>query len=66
VLRGAQSARLSQDAAEQLAKDMFDARLAVIPRARQAVHTDNPADFARALDRFLSDVLPEIGDEGAV
>jgi esterase len=63
VLRGAQSEVLAQDVAERMAKDMFDARLAVIPRARHHVHTDNPADFARALDRFLSDVLPEAGDD---
>jgi len=65
VLRGAQSDVLTQDVAERMAKDMFDARLAVIPRARHNVHTDNPADFARALDRFLCDVLPELEDEAA-
>lgn len=53
LLRGAESRILAQDAAERMVKAMHDARLAVIPRATHNVHSDNPADFARELDRFL-------------
>ncbi len=58
LLRGAESKILAQDAAERATKSMHDARLVVIPRATHNVHSDNPADFARALDAFLADVLP--------
>jgi pimeloyl-ACP methyl ester carboxylesterase len=37
---------------------MHSANLVVIPRATHNVHSDNPADFAAALDAFLSKVLP--------
>lgn len=57
LLRGAESKILAHDAAERMVKAMHDARLAVIPRATHNVHSDNPADFAHELDRFLRDVL---------
>ncbi len=57
LFRGAESKILAHDTAERMVKTMHDARLAVIPRATHNVHSDNPADFARELDRFLSDVL---------
>ena len=37
---------------------MPDARLVVIPNATHNVHSDKPADFARELDTFLSEILP--------
>ena len=57
LFRGAESKILAQDAAERMVKAMHSARLIVIPRATHNVHSDNPADFSRELDRFLSDVL---------
>ena len=59
LFRGAQSAVISREGAERAVKSMHDARLVEIPRATHNVHSDNPADFARELDRFLSRVLPE-------
>ena len=60
LLRGAESKILAQDAAERATKSMHDARLVVIPRATHNVHSDNPADFARVLDEFHAEVLPEV------
>jgi pimeloyl-ACP methyl ester carboxylesterase len=59
LFRGAESKILSEPAAERAVKSMHDARLVTIPRATHNVHSDNPADFARELDRFLGAVLPE-------
>jgi esterase len=58
LFRGAESKILAHDAAERMVKQLGDARLVVIPRATHNVHSDNPGDFARELDRFLSGVLP--------
>jgi pimeloyl-ACP methyl ester carboxylesterase len=57
LFRGAESKILAHDTAEAMVKAMHEARLVVIPRATHNVHSDNPGDFARELDRFLSDVL---------
>ena len=43
-----------QGAPARAVKSMRDARQVVIPRATHNVHSDNPGDFARALDDFLS------------
>ena len=59
LFRGAESKILAHDAAERMVKSMHDARLVVIPRATHNVHSDNPSDWAGALDAFLSEVLPE-------
>ena len=59
LLRGAESKVLAQDAAERAVKSMHDGRLRVVPRATHNVHSDNPADFARELDDFLGETLPE-------
>ena len=56
LFRGAESKILAHDAAERMVKSMHDARLVVIPRATHNVHSDNPADFARALHGFLSEL----------
>ena len=58
LFRGADSKILSHDAAERTAEAMRDGRLVVIPAATHNVHSDNPKDFARELDAFLSEVLP--------
>ncbi|MCY3656518.1 MAG: alpha/beta hydrolase [Chloroflexota bacterium] len=58
LFRGADSKILSQDAAERAAEAMRDGRMVVIPAATHNVHSDNPKDFARELDAFLSEVLP--------
>ena len=50
---------LALDVAEKTVAAMQDARLVVIPRATHNVHSDNPADFARELDTFLTEVLPK-------
>ena len=61
LFKGADSKILSQEAAEATVAAMSDARLVVIPRATHNVHSDNPTDFARELDAFLSEVLPRVG-----
>jgi len=58
LFRGEQSKILAHDVAEKTVAAMPNARLVVIPRATHNVHSDNPADFARALDDFLTGVLP--------
>ncbi len=57
LFRGAESKILAHETAERMVKAMHSARLVVIPRATHNVHSDNPADFSRELERFLSDVL---------
>ncbi|MEZ4554125.1 MAG: alpha/beta hydrolase [Dehalococcoidia bacterium] len=59
LFKGADSKILSQEAAERTVAAMTNARLVVIPRATHNVHSDNPVDFARALDSFLTEVLPK-------
>ena len=59
LFRGAESKVLSLEGAERAVKSMHDARLVEIARATHNVHSDNPRDFARALDGFLARVLPE-------
>ena len=54
LFRGEQSKILSEEVARRTVDTMSDARLVVIPRATHNVHSDNPADFAAALDAFLS------------
>ncbi len=58
LFRGADSKIVSQEGAERAAEALRDGRLVVIPAATHNVHSDNPKDFARELDAFLSDVLP--------
>lgn len=62
LLRGAESRILAHDVAERVVKAMRDARLVVIPRATHNVHSDNPGDFARALDEFLAGALAAGGE----
>ena len=59
LFRGANSKILSHEVAEKTIEVMQDARLVVIPDATHNVHSDNPKDFARELDAFLSEVLPQ-------
>jgi pimeloyl-ACP methyl ester carboxylesterase len=59
LFRGENSKILSPEVAEQTVAAMANARLVVIPRATHNVHSDNPKDFAAALDSFLSAVLPK-------
>jgi pimeloyl-ACP methyl ester carboxylesterase len=58
LLRGAESKILSAEVAERTVAAMTNARLVVIPRATHNVHSDNPGDFAAAVDAFLTEVLP--------
>jgi esterase len=58
LLRGEQSKILSADVAERTVAALPDARLVAIPRATHNVHSDNPVDFAAALDTFLRETLP--------
>ena len=57
LFRGEQSKILSEAVAERTVAAMRDARLVVIPRATHNVHSDNPVDFAAALDAFLRETL---------
>lgn len=58
LFRGSESKILSLEAADQTVRELQDGRLVVIERATHNVHSDNPKDFARELDRFLEEVLP--------
>jgi pimeloyl-ACP methyl ester carboxylesterase len=58
LFRGENSKILSEEVAERTVAAMPNARLVVIPRATHNVHSDNPADFAAALDSFLGETLP--------
>ena len=60
LLRGENSKILAHDSAERMVEAMQNARLVVVPRATHNVHSDNPGDFARALDAFLTEVLPPL------
>lgn len=57
LFRGALSRILSPDVAERVIGTMHDAELVVIPRATHNVHSDNPDDFAKALDQFLTPIV---------
>ena len=59
LFRGENSKILAHEVAEKTVAEMQDARLVVIPRATHNVHSDNPSDFARELDGFLTEVLPQ-------
>ena len=54
LMRGAESKILSEEIALRTVKEMQDARGVLISRATHNVHSDNPTDFAAALDDFLS------------
>jgi 2-succinyl-6-hydroxy-2,4-cyclohexadiene-1-carboxylate synthase len=55
VVRGAHSSVLPADVARKMADDVLpDGRLAVIQRAGHALMLDNPEEFHRAAERFLS------------
>jgi esterase len=57
LMRGAQSKILSEAVAERTVAALQRGRLVVIPRATHNVHSDNPVDFAAALDVFLRETL---------
>lgn len=54
LLRGEWSKILSPDIARRMINLMRNARLVEISSATHNVHSDNPAEFAQALDAFLS------------
>ena len=54
LIRGEISKMLSPEAARAAASLVEDCELAVIPRAGHSVQGDNPQDFARVLDDFLT------------
>jgi esterase len=54
LLKGEISKILSLEGAEEMARGMVDCELVVIPGATHSVQGDNPKDFARAVDEFLS------------
>lgn len=56
LFRGAESKILDPEVADRMTKAMHDARQVVVPRATHNVHSDNPGDFARELDRFLAEL----------
>ncbi len=57
LFRGENSRILAPEVAERVIETVHDARLVVIPRATHNVHSDNPGDFAAALDRFLTPIV---------
>ena len=58
LFRGANSKILSPEVAQRTVEAMPNARLVEIPDATHNVHSDNPKDFARELDAFLTATLP--------
>ena len=54
LMRGALSKILSAEAAGQIVARMADCEYVVVPRAGHSVQGDNPRDFARALDAFVT------------
>ncbi len=57
LMRGGISNVLALDAAERVAETMSDCRLVEIPGAGHRVQGDNPKDFTKELDGFLSATL---------
>jgi pimeloyl-ACP methyl ester carboxylesterase len=57
LFRGANSKILSVGAASQMIETLRTGRLVTIERATHNVHSDNPVDFARELDGFLTPIL---------
>jgi pimeloyl-ACP methyl ester carboxylesterase len=56
LFRGANSKILSPETADRMIEELPDGQLVTIPDATHNVHSDNPVDFAGALDDFLSTV----------
>lgn len=54
LFRGADSKILSPEMAAQMIQELPNGKLVTIPRATHNVHSDNPVDFAAALDDFLT------------
>ncbi|MEM6999951.1 MAG: alpha/beta hydrolase [Pseudomonadota bacterium] len=54
LFRGADSKILSPEIAARMIDTLPNGELVTIPRATHNVHSDNPVDFAAALDEFLS------------
>ncbi len=54
LFRGAQSKILSPAIADQMIEALPNGQLVTIENATHNVHSDNPVDFAAALDNFLS------------
>ena len=54
LFRGAESKILSPEIADRMIEALPHGRLVTIPRATHNVHSDNPVDFATALDEFLT------------
>ena len=57
LFRGANSKILAPEVATKTVSAMQNARLVEIPAATHNVHSDNPKDFARELDSFLTETL---------
>lgn len=57
LFRGAQSQTLSPAVAEKMVATLPNGKLVTIDPATHNVHSDNPKDFARALDAFLQSVI---------
>jgi pimeloyl-ACP methyl ester carboxylesterase len=58
LVRGEVSQMLPADAAREVVELMPDCELVVIPGAGHSVQGDNPRDFSKALDNFLTSRLP--------
>ena len=54
LLRGADSNILSPEAADRVVETMSDIKFVLVPDAGHSVQGDNPKDFARELDTFLT------------
>ena len=54
LMRGEISKTLSREDAREAVSYMDDCEMVLIPRAGHSIQGDNPRDFARALDAFLT------------
>ncbi|NKB99575.1 MAG: alpha/beta fold hydrolase [Pseudomonadales bacterium] len=61
LFRGEDSKILSPEVASKMVGELPKGQLVTISRATHNVHSDNPVDFAAALDAFLSDLSVQDG-----
>ena len=59
VVRGGESTLLTAEGAEELAREIPDARVAVIPEAGHNVHVERPEAFLATALPFLDEALAE-------
>jgi pimeloyl-ACP methyl ester carboxylesterase len=59
IVRGADSTLLTPEGADELARELPDARVAVVPDAGHNVHVERPGAFLGAIFPFLDGALAQ-------